>query len=247
MFEFTKVEALANDFIIINKDIYDIKKYKISTLCDRNTGIGADGVILYQENKVIFLNSDGSYAKTCGNGLRCFAKFLYLKNKEKKFSIRLQDTVILVEILEDENILINMGTFEICRSYFINYIKQNIKAVEVNLNNYHLVLLMKSLKSLDIKKHVNHINKKLKDVNVEFIECVDNCSIKMRVWERGVGETKACGSGAAASLIATNYLGLTKSIVNVEMPGGILKAFIKNKNVYISGTANIVYSGTYLK
>jgi len=243
MFDFTKVEALSNDFIIIEKNKFNIKKYDIQKICDRYTGIGADGVILYEDNNVLFINSDGSFASTCGNGLRCFARYYYLKTKQEKFVVKVGNNDIFIEILDDESILVNMGTFKILNTYFINVGKQNIKAVEVDLTNKHLVLFFKDIIKIDLKKYVNLINKKLKDINIEFIKLKSKESIDMRVWERGVGETKACGSGAAASLIASNYLGLTSNFIDIEMPGGVLVSYIKDSNVYIKGSANIVYTG----
>ena len=244
-FKFVKMQALANDFIIINKN--DFKNIDIKKICDRRTGIGADGLIVFENTDVLFFNTDASIADTCGNGLRCIAKYLYDKNfvNENKFKIHLINSTVEIEIKKND-IEVNMGSFKIIKSYFINFKNQNIQVAHVDLANNHLLVFLDNLENLNINDFVDHINKEIvHDANIEFINIVSKKEINMRVWERGVGETLSCGSGACASLIASNYLALTNTDVSVSMPGGSLNCKISNSNVLLTGTAEYVFSGTY--
>lgn len=137
-----------------------------------------------------------------------------------------------------------MGYYKVLNSFFINFKNQNIRVIEVNVSNNHLVVFYNELADLEIKDFVNHINKEIvHEANIEFLKVVSDNEINMRVWERGVGETKACGSGACASLIASNFLGLTSENIKVNMLGGSLDCVLKNQNVYLIGTASYVFTG----
>lgn len=246
MFNFVKMQALGNDFIIINKK--DFNNFDIKKICDRHFGIGADGLIIYQNSNVLFFNSDSSPASTCGNGLRCIAKYLFDQNivSINEFKINLPNRTVDVIIENNDQIQINMGSFLINAPYFINYKNQNIQVVQLSLTNNHLVVILDDLSKLSILEFVDHINNEIvHDANIEFVNVISKAEVLMRVWERGVGETKACGSGACASLLALNYLEQLNSSAKITMPGGSLECSIKDSNVYLKGRAEYVFSGTY--
>lgn len=246
MFDFVKMQALGNDFIIINEN--EFKSTNVKKICDRHFGIGADGIILYNRNLVKFINADGTFASTCGNGLRCISKYLYDEGiiKENNFEIKLENRNIFVSIKDADTIEINMGYYKVLKSFFINFKNQNVQVIEVNVSNNHFVVFYNELANLEIEDFVTHINKEIvHEANLEFIKIVNETEINMRVWERGVGETKACGSGACASLVASNYLNLSGASVKVNMLGGTLDCVLKNQNVYLLGSASYVFKGTY--
>lgn len=283
MLEFSKAEALGNDYILL--DLFRHKKYQkiidnmqnISRiLSDRHFGIGGDGVILIIPNKeydceMRIFNSDGSEAEMCGNGIRQVARYFY-ENIEKKKNIKVltKAGVKEIEVIEGINLLFKVDMGEpilnsekiplnkslISKDKVINeefdfgFGKFKINAI--SMGNPHCVLFVDDVKSVNISdigpKIENHPlfpNK----VNVEFVKVVNDNEIQMRVWERGSGETMACGTGACASAVASIINELVKSKkVKVHLLGGDLDVEIgENGHVYMTGGANIVFNGVLVK
>ena len=306
MFFFSKMQATGNDFIIVNnlKNKFEYSFKLLSKfLCDRHFGVGADGVLILDNGtkakyRMRIFNQDGSEAEMCGNGIRCFAKYLYEKKiiqdrifdietlagvKEVKLTVE-GNTVVLVEV--------NMGVptfdFEKIPVYYDNTkdtyeddiletiefeelsdkdlnnknfnnnelkIKQfKSKAVEVNkfivypvsIGNPHVVHFVDNVDEINIEK-VGSLIENYKyfpnKTNVEFVQIKNEQTIKVRVWERGVGETLACGTGACASAIISNLYKSTKSELTVELKGGNLKINYDGENVYLKGSAEFVFEG----
>lgn len=267
MLFFSKMEATGNDFIIIdetdNKFLYDVKllsKY----LCDRHMGIGADGVIfLYKSKradfKMVIINQDGTEAEMCGNGIRCLAKFIYekyLKNK-KKFEIETLAGVKTVEILSNgKEVKIDMGNpifsyreipvfYEDNKSINIEVGDDNYEFFPISMGNPHAICFRDEIEQIELEK-VGKIVEKYRyfpnKTNVEFAQVIDKNNIKLRVWERGVGETLSCGTGATATAIIANKKNFTNNEVNVELKGGKLKV-IYDENAYLIGEARNVFEG----
>ena len=285
--QFTKTQALGNDFILIDdrkgrlKKIGRLAKY----LCNRKFGIGADQLLLLNNSrtadfKMRILNADGSEVEMCGNGIRCLAKYIWDKKlksqnskvKTQKLSIETLAGIIHLQkkgnlikvdmgepILEPEKIPINLGArgkgqgsdlnSSLVKNFPIKIDGKIFKITCVSMGNPHAVIVEKNVQAIPLNHYGPAIeNHKLfpKRTNVEFIQILNRKNIKMRVWERGAGETMACGTGASASAVASALLGLTNRKITVHLPGGKLSVewSAKNNHVYMTGTAVKVFEGT---
>lgn len=265
MIEFTKMHGLGNDYIYINqlngKNIINNVPAFTRYVCNRHFGIGADGVILLKESKIADIkmdiyNSDGSLAQMCGNGIRCLGKYVY----ENKI---ITNTNIAVETLagikylklkvinnEVKEITVNMGKAIYSNKKFIKIraIDWDLEGRMVSMGNPHFVILTENIDNIDINKYGSFIEKcKIfpERTNVEFIEVLGNTSIKMRVWERGVGETYACGTGACASFAMCYDMNLVKSKSIVYLKGGNLNIEIDENtgDIYMTGIATRICDG----
>ncbi len=267
MLFFSKMEATGNDFIIIdtidNNFLYDIKllsKY----LCDRNMGVGADGVIfLYKSKKADFkmkiINKDGTEAEMCGNGIRCLAKYIYEKylNGMKIFNIETLAGVKTVEILNSgKEVKVDMGKpifsykeipvfYEQNKSINIEFENDTYEFFPISMGNPHVICFKDDIEQIKIDRIGNLIeNYKYfpNKTNVEFAQIIDRNNIKLRVWERGVGETLSCGTGTTATAIMANKKKFTGNEVDIEVKGGKLKV-IFNEKAYLIGSARKVFEG----
>ena len=266
---FYKYQGLGNDFICINgfEPLPDLKR-SARQLCDRHKGIGADGILILKMSQradcsMEVINADGSSSTMCGNGLRClaiFAKKLEIINKSS-FSIETHKRINQVEILDENNpalVSVDLGEpdfdprkiSQINQSEFIfqdfKINNQTYKASLLSFGNPHLVLLVDNLKSLNLQELGPSLEadpRFLTGINVEFIELASDKLIKQRTWERGVGETQACGSGACAAAVSLIKAGLVKNPVEVELLGGRLKIDYQ-RSVKKIGAAQAVYSGS---
>lgn len=272
--KFSKIHGTGNDFIYISclqSDIDDPSKLAIR-ICNRYYGVGADGIILILPSKVAdykmkIYNQDGTEAEMCGNGIRGLGKYLYDNGYTTKKSLEIETLAGIKHLditVKDEavdSIKVGMGKpgfpfteNEPCFKPRINIPLsiggKTIYYTPISMGNPHAVIIVKDLDKLNIEKFgpviENHKNFP-KKTNVEFVQIIDRENIKMRVWERGVGETLACGTGASASVVATNLLGLTSTTVNVQTRGGDLKIeWDKSKNnINLAGKAEHVFNGNY--
>ena len=264
MIEFTKMHGLGNDYIYINmlegkNVIEDIEEFtrKVS---DRHFGIGSDGVILIKESdiadlKMQIFNADGSEAKMCGNGIRCFAKYAYEENivKKEEFDIEtlagIRHVKLNIEEQKVKTVRVNMGKAEIGRFIKIKTDDWYIPGTEVNVGNPHFVIRTEDIDNIDINKYgpivENHPLFPYR-TNVEFIEIIDENTIKMRVWERGSGETFACGTGACASFAYCNDEDLVGKSATVLLKGGELNIELdeESNEIFMTGPATRICSGT---
>jgi diaminopimelate epimerase len=241
-------------------------------ICNRYYGVGADGIILVLPSKVAdfkmsIYNPDGSEAEMCGNGIRGLGKYLFENNLTHKTELKIETLcgikTLKMNIQNDkvENITVNMGkpgllytdkgedALKVITDIPLKIENEIIHYTPVSMGNPHAVIIVNNLELLDIKKYGPLIEKNPKfphRTNVEFVQVIDPKNIKMRVWERGVGETLACGTGASASVVATYLLGLTTNNVNVHLKGGKLKInWVNNECVYLNGKAEHVFNGKY--
>lgn len=263
MFSFCKMHGIGNDFVLI--DCMENKfEYRLDVLskylCDRHYGVGADGVILIQESdvadfKMRIFNQDGTEAEMCGNGIRCFAKYVFEKGKIDKteFSIEtlagMKDVKLELENQKVMEITVNMGKPEIDNiKYIIEIDEKQYQVHPIGMGNPHAVCFVKNVDEFDVPR-IGPILENYKyfpnKTNVEFVEILDDETIKVRVWERGVGETKACGTGACASSIIAIHEKLTKDTVNVNLKGGKLeiKYDKKTDTINLRGPAEMVFEG----
>lgn len=243
-------------------------------ISDRHFGIGADGLILIDkpENsnsdfKMRIFNSDGSEAEMCGNGIRCVAKLIHdneLSNKDK-ISIETLAGIKKVKILEDEEgkcneAIVDMGEpifqdnnipYDLYEPFNKNLIldvgEEKMRFTVVSMGNPHAVTFVQDLENIPIEKIGPMIENNPifpNRTNVEFAQVIDKNNIKVRVWERGVGETFACGTGACAAVVAGGINGYTDENVSVNLRGGELKIeWGKDNHIYMQGPATTVYEG----
>lgn len=276
MLKFTKMQGLGNDYVYmdaINQNIENISELarKVS---DRHFGIGSDGLILICKSekadfKMRMFNSDGSEAEMCGNGIRCVGKFVYDKGLTNKTRLSIETLAGIkyldLDIENDEvkTVKVDMGEpilepkeipvlsqEKIAKNLEIKAIDEKFKFTCVSMGNPHAITIVNNVAEFDVEKYgkVLEVNKIFPQrTNVEFIEIIDKQNIKMRVWERGAGETLACGTGACASVVACTLNNLTKRNVNVKLLGGILNINWneKDNHVYMTGPAVTVFEGNY--
>ena len=274
--EFIKMQVTGNDYIYIdgfhkNIDIEFIKPY-IRYRCDRNFGIGSDGVIFVVPSevalaKMIMYNKDGTEANMCGNGICSVAKYLY-ENKlttQKEFQIETKAGAKNENLGNVESVSVNMGYPKFNpklvpviteKSFFLNESiiigNENYRTTCVSMGNPHAVVLTKHIKNLKIYKIGPEFEAHYlfpERTNVEFIEKVDEKNIKMRIWERGSGETLSCGSGACASVAAAVMTGeLSKNTkIQVIQKGGTLEVeYNDQEGMILTGTTEKVYEGKIL-
>lgn len=269
MFSFFKMQATGNDFILINYFENNLEySYKLLSefLCDRHFGVGADGLLIIEKSKIAdfkmrIFNKDGSEAEMCGNGIRCFAKFVYEKKLTNKteFLIETMSGIKNIKLdLEGEKvskIYVEMGepildiekipVFYTDRIYNGSIYIEGIEVYPISMGNPHAVCFVEDISKVDINK----FGKLIEDykyfpnkTNVEFVQILNKDKIKVRIWERGVGETLSCGTGICASSVISNIYKSTNSRLIVETKGGILNT-IYDKNIKLIGTAEFVFEG----
>lgn len=270
---FYKMEGLGNDFIVTHEiSEYNIEliKNQAITLCDRRKGIGADGVICVlpssaSDFKMRIFNSDGSEAEMCGNGIRCFALYTKLLNLTKlnQLSIDTPAGVISTELLDNSlvkvkmsNPILNGPEIPVAVSSGKVLMKdlvigdKTFKINAVSMGNPHAVIYVDDTISDEL---VLGYGPKIethpffpKKTNVEFIKVLSQKEIQMRVWERGCGETQACGTGACASVVSGIINRLHGNCVTVHLPGGELDIEWSGKEtdpVFMTGPAKKVFEG----
>ncbi len=277
--EFTKMHGLGNDFILVdnlagnalgNADPADISR----KLCARRFGIGADGLILIGPSKerdftFTIYNSDGSRAQMCGNGMRCFALYLFEKQitAETRIEVETEAGLVIPEIILDsrhkvEAVKVDMGkpVFKPDRIPFISdgdtvidekisLAKGHVRATVLSMGNPHAVVFVDDLGKIDVPLKGREIETHERfpaKTNVEFVEITAADRLKMKVWERGAGMTPACGTGACASLVAAALNKKSANRATVSLDGGDLEIEwnLANNHVYKRGPASFVFSGT---
>ena len=274
MIKFTKMHGLGNDYVYIDAINQNIENESslAQFVSNRHFGIGSDGLILICKSdvadfKMRMFNSDGSEAEMCGNGIRCVGKFVYDKGFTNKTEVSIETlagikTLILntkdgkVEtvrvdmgepILEAEKIPV-ISNEKPVKNLVLEAEEKQFKFACVSMGNPHAITIVDDTKNFNVEKYgkVLEINKAFpRKTNVEFVQIVDRQNIKMRVWERGAGETLACGTGACATAVACNLNGLTDRNVKIELLGGNLEIeWNKEDNhVYMTGPAVTVFDG----
>ena len=259
-----KMDGLGNDFVIIDQRIENIElsKDQIIKICNRNF-IGCDQLIIIKKNPKLdaeleFYNSDGSSSGAFGNGTRCVADFLSKKNNQKKITVWTSSGILKSNILGNNLVETEIGIpktnwNEIPLSKNLDTKNLNIKILSknntehiggtaVNVGNPHIVFFVKEIENFDLKKIGPEIeNHKLfpEKCNVTLAKVINKNLIKVRVWERGSGLTKACGTAACASAIAGNINGFVEKKTDIEFKLGKLSIFIDDKNsVHMKGSVS---------
>ncbi|MBU3161391.1 diaminopimelate epimerase [Clostridium frigoris] len=269
---FTKMQGTGNDFIVIEdlEGKYNDLGILAKKLCDRHYGIGADGILVVRKSSIadiqmIIMNADGSYASMCGNGIRCFAKYIYEKKYVLGENIKIEtgDGVKIASICAYDGVFkgvtINMGkyNFNPISIPALSSVEIINKKLETNNKEYYITSLLMGVPHTIVfgklddyevceGKFIEHNCLFPQKTNVNFCEVVDKNMIKVKTWERGAGPTLACGTGSCAAVAAANRLGYTEGRVKVQVPGGILNIEIVEGEVLMEGPAEIAFKGEFL-
>ncbi len=268
---FAKMEGAGNDYIYIEADRADADWSSLAAkLSDRHFGIGADGVILIAPSKVaaarmVMFNADGSEGAMCGNGVRCIAHYLHLTGRGREVTtIETTSGVVKVRRLgggedryevamgpprflpEDVPVLAQVSDGGFVR-VSLQLTDQRLAAVALSMGNPHAVTFWPEVDPLDLSRlgpAIEHHRLFPEGANVSFAKVLNRTEIALRVWERGTGETLACGSGSCATAVSAALSGLTERAVTIHARGGDLAVRWETDSVYLSGPARLVFSGT---
>lgn len=274
--KFTKMQGIGNDYVYVNcfEETIADPSAVARFVSDRHFGIGSDGLILVKPSDVAdcemdMYNLDGSQGAMCGNGIRCVAKFAYDHGivRKKNITVNTKSGIKYLDLdIKDgkvSSVKVNMGS-PILTAKMIPVVSDKEQVINqpldvngtvwnitaVSMGNPHAVTYMEDVNSLDIEKvgpmFENHINFPDR-INTEFVKVIDRRTLQMRVWERGSGETLACGTGACAVAVASTLNGLVDEDVpiTVKLLGGDLQIlWTRQENlVYMTGPATTVFEG----
>ena len=272
---FTKMQGLGNDYVYVNcfKEHIENPAETARKVSDRHFGIGSDGLIMINPSEkadfeMEMYNADGSRGEMCGNGIRCVAKYVYDYGLTDKTSISIE-TLGGIKYLDltvkdgrTELVRVNMGEPELSPKPIVPEKADDETVIDapllaggkeyritgVSMGNPHAVVYVDDVEGLEIEtigpefeNHERFPNR----MNTEFVKVLDRSTVRMRVWERGSGETLACGMGACAAAVACILNGLTENTVTVKLTGGELKIeWDREENlVYMTGPAAVVFDG----
>jgi diaminopimelate epimerase len=275
---FEKMEGLGNDFIMLDDRNGSIAALPggymevAKRLCSRHFGIGGDGIIILLNSSredigFRIFNCDGSEAQMCGNGMRCFAKYLFENRiiNRKKFTVETRAGRVIPEIITDDAgkvraVCVDMGEpiLEPARIPFngeanvnipLDVNGKNFSITAVSMGNPHAVIFVDDVSTTPVETYGREIENHPsfpEKTNVEFIQIIDRLQMNMRVWERGAGETLACGTGACAAMVAANLNGKSARKVKMHLNGGTLDIEWResDNHVYKTGQANSVFKGS---
>ena len=272
--KFTKMHGIGNDYVYVNcmKETVENPTEAAIKVSDRHFGIGSDGLILIKSSEVAdgkmeMYNADGSQGAMCGNGIRCVAKYMYDHGITDKttISVETKSGIKYLDLTTKDGkvdtVKVNMGT-PILKASQIPVLSDKEQVINesvtidgkewkitcVSMGNPHAVTYIDDVKGLEIEK----IGPKFENneifpdrVNTEFVHVIDRNTVEMRVWERGSGETLACGTGACAVAVSSILNGLTEDEVTVKLLGGNLKIFWDRQinKVFMTGSATTVFDG----
>ena len=272
--KFTKMHGLGNDYVYVNcfEEEIDNPPAVARFVSDRHFGIGSDGLIMINPSKTAdfemeMYNADGSRGEMCGNGIRCVAKYVYDYGLTDKTQISVETLGgikyldLTVEDGKVSQVKVDMGKPEL-EADLIPIISEREQVIDepievdgkeyhmtgVSMGNPHAVIYVDDVKGLDLEKigpkFENH-ERFPKRINTEFVHCIDRQTVEMRVWERGSGETLACGTGACAVAVSSILNNLTDTRVTVKLLGGDLQIeWDREKDrVFMTGPATVVFDG----
>ncbi len=272
--KFTKMHGLGNDYVYVNcfEEKIDNPPAVARFVSDRHFGIGSDGLIMINPSKTAdfemeMYNADGSRGEMCGNGIRCVAKYVYdygLTDKTQ-ISVETHGGIKYLDLTVEDGkvslVKVDMGKPEL-EADLIPIISEREQVIDepievdgkeyhmtgVSMGNPHAVIYVDDVKGLDLEKigpkFENH-ERFPKRINTEFVHCIDRQTVEMRVWERGSGETLACGTGACAVAVSSILNNLTDTQVTVKLLGGDLQIeWDREKDrVFMTGPATVVFDG----
>ena len=264
---FTKMHGLGNDFIVINcldNSFYE-NLINIPKLANRHTGIGFDQLLIIEsperpgiDFKYRIFNADGQEVQQCGNGARCFALYVFNKglSDKKKLNVETLNGHLELTINDSSSVTVNMGepqfeptkipaNFDSQKKF---YVINKLQIGVLSMGNPHAVLVSDDIENLQIEEKAKDIQNSgyfPEGVNVGFMQINSPNKISLRVYERGVGETQACGTGACAAVVYGVENDLLDNNVSVSLPGGCLEiSYQRGSNVFMTGPAEFVFEGS---
>lgn len=269
--KFTKMHGAGNDFVVIDgvrQDVY-LTPEQFRLLADRHVGVGCDQILVVKKSqneeadfRYLIFNADGGEVEQCGNGARCFVRFVHDHKLTSKREIVVQTKggLISPRLEDDGRVTVNMGApiLEAARVPFVSDSDELIQALEVNgktlqisvvsMGNPHAVHVVEDVALADVATLgplIEQHPRFAKRVNAGFMQIVDRAHIKLRVYERGAGETMSCGTGACAAVVIGIQRGLLDSSVQVATHGGVLTISWEGlgKPVIMTGPAITVFEG----
>ena len=271
LIQFSKMHGLGNDFMVVDGITQKIffSPEMIRRLADRHFGIGFDQLLLVeppydpeQDFHYRIFNADGSEVQQCGNGARCFARFVRLKgltNKDR-IAVSTMSGRIVLQLEQDNQVTVNMGVPEFDpakvpfraqkaeKTYLLRVAEQTVMCGVVSMGNPHCVLEVEDVKTAPVETlgaELESFDRFPERVNVGFMQLVSANEIRLRVFERGAGETMACGTGACAAAVVGIAQGKLRDRVKVHLPGGTLQIAWKGPGnpVFMTGPAEHVFDG----
>lgn len=267
------MHGLGNDFVVINgtKENFNFNTQQIQEMSDRYVGIGFDQLLLITspidescDFHLNIYNADGKQVEQCGNGMRCVARYIKDKNLSNKNAYKIESAgrIIETEFQKDEQVRVNMGPPQLepkkipflaeeqDKNYVLTLKDQEINFAALSMGNPHAVIVVDDISDIPIEELGAEMNEHPsfpQGVNVGFMQISKPNQVQLRVYERGVGETFACGSGACAALVAGRIQGLLDETVTVNLPGGALEISWEgdDKPVWMLGPTVTVFEGEY--
>ncbi|EWH09097.1 diaminopimelate epimerase [Catenovulum agarivorans DS-2] len=268
---FSKMQGLGNDFMVLDNITQNVflSNEQVSKLADRNFGVGFDQLLVVEapyDPEIDFhyriFNADGSEVEQCGNGARCFARFVRLKGliNKNRIAVSTKSGNIVLYIEKDGQVTVNMGVPKLApqqipfkansqeKTYILQANEQNVLAGAVSMGNPHCVLTVDNIDTADVETlgPILESHERFPErANVGFMQIINRQSIRLRVYERGAGETLACGTGACAAVVVGILQGKLDNSVEVELPGGKLKISWggEGQAVKMTGPAVHVFDG----
>jgi len=268
---FTKMHGLGNDFVVLDLVTQRVKinERVVKKLADRHTGIGFDQLLIVEppsqpdmDFSYRIYNADGSEVEHCGNGARCFAKFVRDKNLVHKNQIRVETAkgIAVLNLREDRQIEVDMGAPTLtpadipfiaddqADSYAIEVAGETFSLGAVSMGNPHGVLLVEDIEQAPVETLGPLLESHPRfpaRANIGFMQIISRNEVNLRVYERGAGETRACGTGACGAVVAGRLQGLLDNCVTVHLPGGDLEIQWpgKGQSVIMTGPATTVFEG----
>lgn len=271
--QFTKMHGLGNDFLVVDgRDLnnFDYSAFAIKH-CDRHTGVGADGILVIENSDIAdirmrIINNDGSVAEMCGNGIRCFSKYVYENNivRKSRMTVETLAGIVKPELLLSgdvvEQVRVDMGCPILdcdkipvlgegtCVDRELTTFGHQVHYTSVLVGVPHTIVFVDDYKTIDVSLlgcAIEHASVFPKRTNVDFVHVIDRNTVEMRTWERGCGRTLCCGTGASSTVVACVLNDKTeRSItVNVEL-GSLHIEWAEDNHVYMTGPAAIVCKGT---
>lgn len=265
------MHGLGNDFMVIDNlgDSLELSAAQIRALSDRHTGVGFDQLLVVNKPSIAgvefdyqIFNADGAEVEHCGNGARCFARFVFDRGltRNREIKVNTANGPITLRLLEDSRVMVQMGVpqfepsripfvaTEIADFYLLDVNGEQFRVGAASIGNPHVLLQVDNLQQVQverlgaaIEKHPRFPNR----VNVGFMQLLDRQHIGLRVFERGVGETRACGSGACAAVAIAHRQGLLDKTATVSLPGGDLQLHWPNfkASIEMTGPCSTVFEG----
>jgi diaminopimelate epimerase len=271
---FFKYQGTGNDFILLDglDDLPSNDWPEVATrLCDRHTGIGGDGLILVTAGdrtafKMVIYNPDGSQPEMCGNGLRCFARYLHDQGRlaTGPFPVETGAGILSCEVLLDLQVKVDMGAPVLERHRIpmggarsaqvvdetLTVGEESFEITAVSMGNPHAVIFVKDVAAVPLAEWgplLEHHPLFLERANIEFVQVLGPHEARMRVWERGAGPTLACGTGACATVVAGVLSDRLEAEATIHLPGGDLAIeWGADNHLWMTGPAELVFIGTIL-